>query len=239
MELILCVCRRTYFSNCVSLFLMYFNAVVESLQNKILLTGILISWTIVLASLAAIKAASNWSLEIVNESLFIGVNLYFAKTKLQLALPLVIVFIYATAPYAFSDASANMCSSTGFVEKDLYHCPILTSFKSCMLCFQMFQRVRMSSGISSLQFILRFQSSCINNFSSRMATAIIPKGSYMLLVKPNHVLHLVPLCLLLLLLGHLHLGPKEPLKLFQVVFYLGQDLLVLVIKCYLEVTLKC
>ena len=135
MELILCVHRRTYFSNCISLFLTYFNTVVESLHNKILLTVILISWTIDLTSLAAIKAASNSSLGIVNEGLFIGVNLDFANIKLQLILPLLIVFIYATAPYAFSDASANMCSSTGFVEKGLYYRSILTSFKSCMFCF--------------------------------------------------------------------------------------------------------
>ena len=76
-----------------------------------------------------------------------------------------------------------LCSSTGFVEKDLYHRSILTSFKFCILCFQMFQRVRMSSGICSSQPILRFQSSCINNFGSRMAKEIIPKGSNMLLVK--------------------------------------------------------
>ena len=133
MELISCVRRRTYFSNCGSLFLMYFNTVVESLHKEILLTGILISWTIVLTSLAAIKAASNSSLGIVNEGLFIRVNLDFANTKLQLTLPLLIVFMYATAPYAFSDASANMCSSTGLVEKNLYHRSILTSFKFCIL----------------------------------------------------------------------------------------------------------
>ena len=52
-----------------------------------------------------------------------------------------------------------------------------------MLCFQMFQRVRMSRGISSSQSMLRFQSSCINDFGSRMAGEIIPKGSNMLLVK--------------------------------------------------------
>ena len=109
-----------------------------------------------MASLAAIKVGSSSSLGIVNEGLFIGVNLDFANTKLQLTLPLLIVFIYATAPYAFSDASANMCSSTGFVEKDLYHRCILASFKSCMLCFQMFQRVRVSSGISPSQSILCF-----------------------------------------------------------------------------------
>ena len=181
MKLISCVRYRTYLSNCVSPFLMYFNTVVESLYNGILLTGILISWTIVLKRLATIKAASNSSLRIVNEGLFIGVNLDFANTKLQLTL--LIAFIYATAPYAFSDASANMCSSTGCVEKDLYHRSILTSFKFCILCFQMFQRVRISSHISSSQSILRFQSSCINNFDSRMAGEIIPKGSNMLLVK--------------------------------------------------------
>ena len=135
MELISYIRRRTYFSNCVSPFLTYFNTVVESLHNEILLIGVLISWTIVLTSLAAIKAASNSSLGIVNEGLFIGVNLDFANTKLQLTLPLLIVFMYATAPYAFSDASANMCSSTGFVEKGLYYRSILTSFKSCMFCF--------------------------------------------------------------------------------------------------------
>ena len=166
MELISCVHRRTYFSNCVSPFLMYFNTVVESLHNEILLTVILISWTIVLTSLAAIKAASNSSLGIVNEGLFIGVNLDFVNTKLQLTLPLLIVFIYATTLYAFSDASANMCSSIGFFEKDLYLHSILKSFKSCMLCFQMFQCVRMFSGITSSQSILRFQISCINNFVS-------------------------------------------------------------------------
>ena len=47
----------------------------------------------------------------------------------------------------------------------------------------MLQRVRMFSDISSSQSILRFQSSCINNFDSRMAGEIIPKGSNMLLVK--------------------------------------------------------
>ena len=47
----------------------------------------------------------------------------------------------------------------------------------------MFQRVRMSSGISSSQSILRFQSSCISNFGSRMAGEFISKGSNMLLVK--------------------------------------------------------
>ena len=52
-----------------------------------------------------------------------------------------------------------------------------------MLCFQMFQRVRMSSGISSSQFMLHFHISCINNFGSRMAGEIIPKGSNMLLAK--------------------------------------------------------
>ena len=72
---------------------MYFNTVVESLHNKILLTGILISWTIVLTSLAAVKAASNSSLGIVTEGLFIGVDLYFANTKLQLTLLLLIVFM--------------------------------------------------------------------------------------------------------------------------------------------------
>ena len=46
----------------------------------------------------------------------------------------------------------------------------------------MFQRVRMSSGISLSQCILLFQSSCIN-FSSMMAGKIIPKGSNMLVVK--------------------------------------------------------
>ena len=183
MELISYIRRRTYFSNCVSPFLTYFNTVVESLHNEILLIGVLISWTIVLTSLAAIKAASDSSLGIVNEGLFIGVDLDFANTKLQLTLPLLIVFMYATAPYAFSDASANMCSSTGFVEKDLYHCSILTWFKFCILCFQMFQYVRMSSGISSSQSILRFQSSCISNFGSRMAGEFISKGSNMLLVK--------------------------------------------------------
>ena len=162
---------------------MYFNTVAESLHNEIFLTVIFISWKIVLTSLAAIKAASNSNLGIVNEGLFIGVNLDFADTKLQLTLPLFIVFMYTTAPYTFSDASANMCSSTGFVEKDLYHCSILTWFKFCILCFQMFQYVRMSSGISSSQSILRFQSSCISNFGSRMAGEIIPKGSNMLLVK--------------------------------------------------------
>ena len=91
--------------------------------------------------------------------------------------------MYATAPYAISDASANVCSPTGFVEKDLYHRSVLTWFKFCMFCFQMFQRVRMSSGISSSQSILRFQSSCISNFGLRMAGEIIPKGSTMLLVK--------------------------------------------------------
>ena len=191
MELISCVHRRTYFSNCISPFLMYFNTVVESLHNEILLTVILISWAIVLTSLAAIKAASNSSLGIVNEGLFTGVNLYFANTKLQLTLPLLIVFMYATAPYAFSDASANMCSSTGFVEKYLNHRSILTWFKFCILCFQMFQRVKMSSGISSSQSVLRFQSSCISNFGSRMSGEIIPKGSNMLLVKLklSHVLY--------------------------------------------------
>ena len=156
MELISYIRRRTYFSNCVSPFLTYFNTVVESLHNEILLIGVLISWTIVLTSLAAIKAASNSSLGIVNEGLFIGVNLDFANTKLQLTLPLLIVFMYATAPFAFSDASANLCSSTGFVEEYLNHRSILTWFKFCILCFQMFQRVRMSSGISSSQSILRF-----------------------------------------------------------------------------------
>ena len=93
----------------------------------------LCSLDLLLTSLAAIKAASNSSLGIVNGDLFIGVNLDFANTKLQLTLPLLIVFMYATAPYAFSDASANMCSSTGLVEKNLYHCSILTSFKFCIL----------------------------------------------------------------------------------------------------------
>ena len=60
---------------------------------------------------------------------------------------------------------------------------ILTSFKSCMLCFQMFQRIRMSSSISSSQSILRFQGSCIDNFGSRMAGKIIPKWSNMLVLK--------------------------------------------------------
>ena len=159
------------------------NTVVESLHNDILLTSILISWTIVLTSLAAIKAASDSSLGILNEGLFIGVNLDFASTKLQLTSSLLIVFIYVTAPYAFSDASTNMWSFTGFVEKDLYHHSILTLFKSCMLCFQMFQRVRMSSGISSSQSKLRFQSFCINSVGSRMTGEIIPKGLNMLLVK--------------------------------------------------------
>ena len=67
---------------------MYFNTVAESLLNLILLTVILISWAIVLTSLAGIKAASNSSLGIVNEGLFIGVNHDFANTKLQLKLPL-------------------------------------------------------------------------------------------------------------------------------------------------------
>ena len=141
MELISCVHRRTYLSNCVSLFLMYFHTVVESLHYEILLTGILINWPIVLISLAAIKAPFNSSAGIVNKCLFIGVTLDFVYTKLQLTLWLLIIFIYATAQYAFSHASANMCSCTWFVEKDLYHRPILTSLKSCMLCFQMFQSV--------------------------------------------------------------------------------------------------
>ena len=102
---------------------------------------------------------------------------------MQLRLSLLIFFIYVTAPHAFSDPSENMCSSTRFLEKDLYHRFILTLFKSCILCFQMFQRVRMSSSISSSQSILRFQSSWINNFGSRMAGEIIPKGSNMLLIK--------------------------------------------------------
>ena len=136
-----------------------------------------------MTSLAAIKSASNSSFGIVNESLFIGVNLDFANKKLQITLPLLILFIYATSLYAFSDASANMYSSTGFVEKDFYHRTILRSFKSCMLCFQMFQRVRMSKGISSSQSIIRFQSSCINDFGSKMAGEIIPKSSSMLLIK--------------------------------------------------------
>ena len=71
---------------------MYFNTAVESLHNEILLNGILISWAIVLTSLAAVKSASNSSLRIVNESLFIGVNLDFANTKLQISLPLLIAF---------------------------------------------------------------------------------------------------------------------------------------------------
>ena len=54
-----------------------------------------------MTSLAAVKAASNSSLRIVNEGLFIGVNLDFANTKLQLTLPLLIVFIFATTLYAF------------------------------------------------------------------------------------------------------------------------------------------
>ena len=72
-----------------------------------------------------------------------------------------------------------------------------------------------------------------------MAGEIIPKGSNMLLVKlsiPRFVFGTS--CIILLLLGHLPLGPKESLKLFQVVFYQGQDLLILVIKRYLELTLK-
>ena len=174
MELISCVHRRTYLSNCVSLFLMYFHTVVESLHYEILLTGILINWPIVLISLAAIKAPFNSSAGIVNKCLFIGVTLDFVYTKLQLTLWLLIIFIYATAQYAFSHASANMCSCTWSVEKDLYHHPILTSLKSCMLCFQMFQIV---------ECMLRFQNSCINNFGSRMTEEIIPKGSNMLLIK--------------------------------------------------------
>ena len=54
---------------------MYFNIVVESLLNEILLTGILINWAIVLTSLAAIKTASNSSSEIVNECLLLGLVL--------------------------------------------------------------------------------------------------------------------------------------------------------------------
>ena len=47
----------------------------------------------------------------------------------------------------------------------------------------MFQHVRMSSSISSSQSILHLQSSCINNFHSRITGEIIPRGSNMLLVK--------------------------------------------------------
>ena len=132
-----------------------------------------------------------------------------------------------------------MCSSTGFVEKDLYHCSILTWFKSCILCLQMFQRVRMSSSISSSQSILRFQSSWINNFGSRMAGEIIPKGSNMPLIKLS-----IPRFVFgtsfynTFTFGTFLFGSQESLKLFQVVFYRVQDLLVLVIKCYFEVTLK-
>ena len=99
-----------YFSKSSYLFLMYFNTVAESLYKDILLTGILVSWTISFTSLAAIKAASNSSLRIVNEGLFIGVNLNFANSKLQFILSLVIIFIYTTASSAFSDASVKMCS---------------------------------------------------------------------------------------------------------------------------------
>ena len=120
MELIRCIRHRMYFSKCSYLFLMYFNTVVESLYKEILLTGILVSWTISFTSLAAIKAASNSSLRIVNEGLLIGVNLNFANSELQFILPLVIIFIYTTASSAFSDASVKMCSSTGFVQKYLY-----------------------------------------------------------------------------------------------------------------------
>ena len=56
-------------------------------------------------------------------------------------------------------------------------------FKPCMLCFQMFQHVTVSSNISSLQSMLRFQTSCMNIFGLSMAGEIIPKGSNMLLVK--------------------------------------------------------
>ena len=67
MELISCERRRTYLSNFVSLFLMCFHTIVESLHYEILLTGILINWPIVLISLAAIKAPFNSSAGIVNK----------------------------------------------------------------------------------------------------------------------------------------------------------------------------
>ena len=128
-------------------------------------------------------------------------NLASANTKFQLTLPSLIV-LYMPLPYAFSDASENMCSSTGLVQKELYHWSILTSLSSCMLCYQMFQRVGMSIGIGSSQSIFCFQSSCNNIWG--IAKEIIPKGSNMLLVEL-----VVPLFVLLSILGHLHSVPKN------------------------------
>ena len=151
-------------------------------------------------------------------------------------MPLLTVFIYATAPCAFSDASANICSSTGFVEKDLYHHSILTLFKSCMLSFQMFQCVRMSSSIGSSQPILHFQSPCISNFGSGMAGEIFHKGSNMLLVKLSISRFVFGTFLYnIFTFRTSSFGCQRATKALS----RGQDPLVLVIKCYLKVTLKC
>lgn len=64
---------------------------------------------------------------------FIGANLDFANTKLQLILSLLFMCRALLGAPFLKYLPANMCNSIGFAEKHLHQPPILTLFESFML----------------------------------------------------------------------------------------------------------
>ena len=135
----------------------------------------------------------------MSEFCLIGVSLDFPKIKLHFRFSSCACLKYATAPYALFEASAKTCSwgPYTFVKSISYHFGISIDGKSCNVFFQSSQRCFNSECNWSSQSKLRLHNSWMINFGSSMASAIIPRGSNIELMKLRIPLFDTGFCLLL------------------------------------------
>ena len=121
----------------------------------------------------------------VSEFCLIGASRHFPKIKLHFTFSSCACLKYATAPNALFEASAKACNwrLCSFVKSISYHLGISVDGKSCNVSFHSSQRHFNSDANFSSQSTLSLHNSWMINFGSSMAGVIIPRGSFIELMK--------------------------------------------------------